>query len=106
MAYSFLTDWDSFWFWLLTINSLESEVKKPKDDIEHITNNMSEIMIKIITLEEKDKHYYSMHLNETGVIKEGLRNIAMSSKGTFYCEQCSHSSDTNSALPTHIEIEQ
>jgi hypothetical protein len=89
----------------VTINGLESEFKKLKDDIEQLTNNMSEIMIKMITLEEKDKHYYSMHLNETGVTKEGLQNIALSSKGAFHCEQCSHSSDTKSALTTHIETE-
>ena len=48
---------------------------------------------------------YSMHLNETGVTKEGLQNISLSSKGAFHCEQCSHSSDTKSALTTHIETE-
>ena len=90
---------------IVTIDRLESEVKKLKYDILQLTTNMSEIIIKMSTLKERDKHYYSMHLNETGVTKEGLQNIALSSKDAFHYDQCSHSSDTNSALTTHVETE-
>ena len=37
----------------IKIDILESEVKKLKDDVRQLTKNMSEMMIKIITLEER-----------------------------------------------------
>lgn len=87
----------------IKIDILESKVKKLKDDIKQLTTNMSELIIKLITLEERDKHGHSML--QPGGTKEGLLHNGLSSKGAFNCDQCSHISDTNSELTKHVEIE-
>ena len=82
----------------ITIDILESEVKKLKDDVKQLTNNMSEMMIKMITLEESYNRYDSEHLNDA--TKEDLQNIGVSNKGASNCDQCNTSNDTNSGKKT------
>ena len=83
------------------IDILEREVKQLKDDIKQLTTNMSEIMVKVITLEERDKHCHSTLL--TDATKEDLLKNGLSSKGAFNCDHCSHNSNTNSELTKHVE---
>ena len=60
-------------------------------------------MVKVITLEERDKHCHSTLL--TGATKEGLLKNGLSSKGAFSSDNYSHISETNSELTKHVEIE-
>ena len=80
----------------IKIELLEIEVKKLKSEIKQLTSNMSEIMIKMITLEECEKPFNSVHLKS--VPKEcDLK------KGPFKCDKCNLGSETNHAQTKHVE---
>ena len=59
---------------------------------------MSEIMIKMINLEESEKPYYRVH--HKFCPKEGESNIEC-----IKCNQCNFSCETNHALTIHVDKE-
>ena len=85
------------------IDLLESEVIKLKHELKQLNSNMSEMMIKLITLEESEKHFNSVHQNS--VSKEGESNIEFSKKEDYNCNKCNFSCDTNHALTVHVDTE-
>ena len=83
------------------IDILEREVKEHKEDIKQLCKNMSEMMIKVISLEEQEEQYFSETQN--GSSTNGQLIVGLTNKEVFKCDQCDHYFDTKMKLKTHVD---
>ena len=87
----------------IKIDILERKEKSKslKMTLNSFVKKMSEIMIKIISLEERDKQYFSETQN--GASTNGQPNVGLKNKEVFKCDQCDHYFDAKMELKTHVD---
>ena len=79
----------------IKIEILKNQVRKLTNEIKQLNSNMSEIMIKMITLEESENPYYNVQPKSAP--KEGEPNSEY-----LKWNECNFICETNHALTIHV----
>ena len=76
-------------------------MKYLKEELQNLNNNMSEMMVKMLYLEENENHTISA--DKGHLTKEVEKNATKTSR--FKCDECNSSYSTYTALDKHMEQE-